>query len=53
MKRTISIAKGKGSIGHNNRDFKAENVDPERVQYNTCYVNENLKDVYQNLLVKL
>ena len=49
MKRTISIAKGKGSIGHNNRDFKAENVDPDRVKFNTCYVNEHLKEVYRDL----
>ena len=49
MKRTIIIAKGKGSIGHNNRDFKAENVDPDRVKFNTCYINEDLKEVYKNL----
>ena len=49
MKRTISLAKGKGSIGHNNRDFKAENVDANRSQFNTCYINEDLKDVYHKL----
>ncbi|WP_317856051.1 plasmid recombination protein [Chakrabartyella piscis] len=49
MKRTISIAKGKGSIGHNNRDFKAENVDADRVHLNTCFVNEDLKKVYHKL----
>lgn len=49
MKRTISIAKGKGSIGHNNRDFKADNIDSDRIKFNTCYVNEDLKEVYKNL----
>ena len=49
MKRTISIAKGKGSIGHNSRDFKAENVDPDRVHLNTCYINEDIKEVYHKL----
>ncbi len=29
--------------GHNRRDFIAENVDPDRVQLNICYRNENLK----------
>ncbi|WP_246451746.1 plasmid recombination protein [Alkalicella caledoniensis] len=49
MKRSISIAKGKGSIGHNSRNFKAENVDPERTQFNTCYVNEDIHQVYHKL----
>lgn len=49
MKRTISIAKGKGSIGHNSRDFKAENIDPDRVHLNTCYVNEDLQETYHKL----
>jgi len=49
LKRSISIAKGKGSIGHNSRNFKAENVDPERTQFNTCYVNENIHQVYHKL----
>lgn len=49
MKRTISIAKGKGSIGHNSRNFKAENIDPERTQFNTCYVNEDIHRVYHKL----
>lgn len=49
MKRTISIAKGKGSIGHNSRDFKAENVDPDRVHLNTCYINEDLQETYHKL----
>ena len=34
---------------HNRRDFVAENVDPDRVQLNICYKNENLKEVYKEL----
>ena len=30
-----------GSLAHNRRDFIAENVDPDRVQLNICYRNEN------------
>ena len=49
IKRTISIAKGKGSINHNSREFQAENVDKSRTQFNTCFVNENIKEVYHKL----
>ena len=40
---------GAGSLAHNRRDFIAENVDPDRVQLNICYKNENLKEVYKEL----
>ena len=40
---------GAGSLAHNRRDFVAENVDPDRVQLNICYNNENLKEVYKKL----
>ena len=46
MKRTISGMIGAGSLAHNRRDFVAENVNPDRVQLNICYKNENLKEVY-------
>ena len=49
MKRTISGMTGTGSLAHNRRDFVAENVDPDRVQLNICYKNENLKEVYKEL----
>ena len=49
MKRTISGMIGDGSLAHNGRDFVAENVDPDRVQLNICYQNENLKEVYKEL----
>ena len=44
IKRTISGMIGVGSLAHNRRDFVAENVNPDRVQLNICYKNENLKE---------
>lgn len=40
---------GKGSTRHNNRDFNAKNVDPERSNMNVEYCNENIKTVYREL----
>ncbi|WP_287096970.1 plasmid recombination protein [Blautia sp.] len=40
---------GAGSLAHNRRDFVAENVDPKKTQYNICYRNENLQEVYKEL----
>jgi len=49
MKRTISAMVGKGSVNHNSRAFKAENVDGERTEQNINYCNENIRDVYHEL----
>lgn len=49
MKRTISAMVGKGSVNHNSRKFKAENVDGERSSLNIDYCNENIKDIYHEL----
>ena len=49
IKRTISGMIGAGSLAHNRRDFVAENVDSKRTQYNICYRNENLQEVYKEL----
>ena len=40
---------GKGSVNHNSRKFKAENVDAERSYLNVNYCNENIKKVYHKL----
>lgn len=40
---------GKGSLTHNNRDFVAENIDRNRTPDNITYLNEDLKQVYQEL----
>ena len=40
---------GKGSVNHNSRKFKAENVDGERSHLNVDYCNESIKNVYHRL----
>lgn len=40
---------GKGSVNHNSRKFKAENVDGSRTHINIDYCNENIKTVYHEL----
>lgn len=49
LKRTISVMLGKGSVNHNSRKFKAENIDTERTSQNITYCNEPIKQVYHNL----
>ncbi|MDL2235994.1 plasmid recombination protein [Christensenellaceae bacterium OttesenSCG-928-L17] len=49
LKRTISVMLGKGSVSHNSRKFKAENIDAERTSQNITYCNEPIKQVYHNL----
>ncbi len=49
MQRTISVMVGKGSVNHNSRKFKAENVDGERSCLNIDYCNESIKRVYHEL----
>lgn len=49
MQRTISAMVGKGSVNHNSRKFKAENVDGSRTHRNIDYCNENIKKVYHEL----
>lgn len=49
VKRTISVMLGKGSVSHNSRKFKAENIDGERTSQNITYCHEPIKQVYHNL----
>lgn len=49
MQRTISAMVGKGSVNHNSRKFRAENVDGTRTHLNSDYCNENIKTVYHEL----
>lgn len=49
MQRTISAMVGKGSVNHNSRKFKAENVNAERSHLNIDYCNDNIKTVYHEL----
>ena len=50
MQRTISAMVGKGSVNHNSRKFRAENVDGTRTHLNIDYCNENITTVYHELL---
>lgn len=52
MQRTISAMVGKGSVNHNSRKFKAENVNAGRSHLNIDYCNENIKKVYHELFDK-
>ena len=49
MQRTIRAMVGKGSVHHNSRKFKAENVDGERSHLNIDYCNEPIKKIYHEL----
>lgn len=49
MGKTISFAKGKGSIGHNNRDFFTDNIDRSRTQDNIIYVKQDIREAYQQI----
>lgn len=48
-KFSISVCKGKGSLGHNNRDFYTPNVDPTRTPLNIVYKQEPLAEAYEKL----
>jgi len=50
---TISGMTGAGSIRHNNRSFSAANVDRSRTEQNIVFCNEDLKQVYHMVLMKL
>lgn len=49
MQRTISFMNGQGSIGHNSRAFIADNVNPDRTEYNESYFVKDIKEVYHHL----
>ena len=45
--RTISFPKGDGSLAHNNREFIANNVCPEKTGWNKTYIRESIADAYE------
>lgn len=49
IKRTISGRIDKGSIGHNNREFIASNVDKSRTHENIIFVREDIQKIYHEL----
>ena len=52
IKRSISGRIDKGSIGHNNREFIAPNVDKSRTHENITLVREDIQNVYHQLFDK-
>lgn len=46
---TMSIAKGRGDLRHNNREFRPKNADPQRKDKNITLVHEDLMKVYHEL----
>ncbi len=52
IKRSISGRIDKGSIGHNNREFIASNVDRSRTHENITLVREDIQAVYHELFDK-
>ncbi|MBO4865694.1 MAG: plasmid recombination protein [Ruminococcus sp.] len=52
IKRTISGRIDKGSIGHNNREFIAPNVDKNRTHENSTLVKEDIQQIYHELFDK-
>lgn len=46
---TMSIAKGRGDLRHNNREFRPKNADPQRKDKNITLVKEELQKVYHEL----
>ena len=49
MGKTRSFVKGKGSLSHNNRDFVTKNVDRERMAWNKYYIQQPLKEAYEQI----
>ena len=41
---------GKGSVNHNSRKFHAKNTDPQRSHWNVEYCNQDIQEVYHELL---
>ena len=52
IKRTISGRIDKGSVGHNNREFIAPNVDKSRIKEDITIVREDIHAVYHQLFDK-
>ena len=49
MIRSVKSNKGKGSLSHNNRDFIANNVYVERMDWNEYYIQQPLREAYDQL----
>jgi hypothetical protein len=45
--KAISHVQGKGSLAHNNREFKFKNVDSNRTENNIVYKSQSIDEAYQ------
>lgn len=45
--KTITMSQGKGSLSHNNREFIASNIHPERIKDNIIFAQEDLSCAYE------
>lgn len=51
-KVSLTFRVDSGVIEHNNRDFVAKNVDPDKIKFNVFYKQESLEDKYHELFDK-
>lgn len=51
-KVSLTFRVDSGIIEHNNRDFIAKNVDPDKIKFNIFYKRESLEDKYHELFDK-
>lgn len=49
---SVSFRVDDGVLGHNNREFIADNVDGERISDNITYVRRDIREVYDELFGK-
>ena len=49
MGKSVSVMLGRGSIAHNNRTFSTKNVDPALTPQNVIFVQQKLRDAYQEI----
>lgn len=49
MAKPISFVKGKGSLRHNNCEFIAKNIDEARAPWNIIYIQQPLKEAYEEI----
>jgi hypothetical protein len=45
--KSISHCQGKGSLSHNNRDFKTKNVDSSRTDDNITFIKQTIAEAYE------
>lgn len=49
MGKSVSVMRGRGSLAHNNRTFRTENVDPVLTPNNVVLTRQSLRDAYREI----